>query len=250
MGRSDVRYGIISDVHSNLEALEVALDFLRDVDVLLCVGDVVGYGPDPNACCDVLRERRIVTVLGNHDAAVVGRTPLDWFNPIAREAIEWTRDQLTAENRAFLEGLPPVHGVEHFVLAHGSLSSPEKFEYVTSPWEARATFAEMGRHRLCFIGHTHLAEFYSQKSGETSAGQINMAAGGTVELKPAFLYIINCGSVGQPRDYNPKAAVGVYDTEAETVSIERLDYPIAETQEKMRAAGLPEPLSERLEAGV
>jgi len=245
-----VRYGIISDIHSNLEALEAALDFLRDVDALICPGDIVGYGPNPNECCDIIRERNVLTVLGNHDAAAVGRMPLDWFNPFARKAIEWTADRLTAPNRLFLESLPPVHRSEHFVLVHGSLSSPERFDYIASPWEAGPTFAEMPPHDLCFIGHTHVAEYYPQRTGEFSADQVSMALGGTVALSAEFLYIINCGSVGQPRDYNPKAAVGIYDPEAGTVEIQRLEYPIAATQKKMRKAGLPKPLWTRLEFGA
>jgi len=245
-----VRYGIISDIHSNLEALEAALDSLQDVDALICPGDVVGYGPNPNECCDMIRERGVLMVLGNHDAAVVGRMALDWFNPFAREAIEWTANQLTAANRLFLEGLPLVHRSEHFVLVHGSLSSPEQFDYIASLWEAMPTFAEMPPHNLCFIGHTHIAEYYFQRTGELRADRMSMASGGTVELSAEFLYIINCGSVGQPRDYNPKAAVAIYDTEAGTVDIQRLEYPIAATQEKMREAGLPKPLWTRLEFGA
>jgi len=245
-----MRYGIISDIHSNLEALNAALESIQDVDVLLCPGDVVGYGPNPNECCELLREKQVVTILGNHDAAVIGSMPLDWFNPYARAAVEWTRDQLSPENHAYLEGLPLTHRSEHFIMVHGSLSSPELFDYITTPWDARPTFVEMPACAVCFIGHTHIAEFYSRKSGETWADQIGMAAGGTIDLKPGFLYIVNCGSVGQPRDFNPNAGVGVYDTEAAMVEIRRLEYPVSVTQEKMQDAGLPEPLWERLEYGA
>jgi len=245
-----LRYGIISDIHSNLEALEAALDFLRDVDALICPGDIVGYGPNPNECCDIIRERGVITVLGNHDAAVIGQMALDWFNPLARAAIEWTADQVTAANRAFLESLPLVHRLEHFVLVHGSLSSPEQFDYITSPWETIPTFAEMPPHNLCFVGHTHIAEYYARPTGELQADQISMASGGTVALSAEFLYIINCGSVGQPRDYEPRAAVGIFDSDAGTVDIQRIEYPIAATQKKMRKAGLPKPLWTRLEFGA
>ena len=245
-----VRYGILSDIHSNLEALETALDAVKEVDILVSPGDVVGYGPNPNECCDLIREKNAVIVLGNHDAAVVGSMSLDWFNPFARDAAEWTQRRLTPANRAFLEGLPLIHRSEHFVMVHAALSLPEQFDYITSAWEAGPTFAEMQAETLCLIGHTHLAEFYTQRIGELGSDQISMAAGGSIELRPEFRYVVNCGSVGQPRDYNPNLSIGIYDTESRTVEIRRLDYPVGVVQEKMRAEGLPEPLWRRLEFGV
>jgi len=245
-----MRHGIISDVHSNLEALEAALDALGDVDVLISPGDVVGYGPNPNECCEILRERQVITVMGNHDAVVAGRMPLDWFNLFAREAANWTQEQLTAESREFLESLPMVHRGETFVMVHGSLPAPERFEYITSPREARPTFAEMSTSDLCLIGHTHVAELYFQKAGELWSSQVSMSAGGTIDLKTDSTYIINCGSVGQPRDFNPLAAVGIFDTEARTVEIRRVEYPIQVTQRKMQEADLPEPLWRRLQHGA
>ena len=245
-----MRYGIVSDIHANLEALETALDSLGDVDALICQGDIVGYGPNPNECCDIIRERNAVTVLGNHDAAAVGCISLDLFNPYAREAIEWTRDQLTDANRDFLHGLPMIHRDEHFIMVHGSLNRPEEFEYIVSSWEARPTFAEMDPYKLCLISHTHIAEFYFQQLESEWADQVSMVSGGPIDLKPDFMYIINTGSVGQPRDFNPKAGFGVYDTDAGVVEIRRLEYPIEVTQAKMRGAGLPEPLWDRLEYGT
>lgn len=243
-----MRFGIISDIHSNLEALSAVLDLLGSADALYCVGDVVGYGPNPNECCDIARERA-VTVLGNHDAAVAGKMALDWFNSAARRAAEWTRDELTAENRLFLESLPLTSRSEHFMTVHGSLPMPERFFYITSPWEARPTFDSMSPFGLCFIGHTHVAEYYVRKVGEMGADQISMMSGGTINLLPGFQYIVNPGSIGQPRDGNPQAAYAIYDTDAQTIEIRRLDYPISAVQDKMRSAGLPDSLVDRLEYG-
>lgn len=240
-------YAIVSDIHSNLEALSTVPTV--GMDAVYCVGDVVGYGPNPNECCEMVREKHAVTILGNHDAAVIGTMPLEWFNPAAREAAEWTRAQLTAENRLFLESLPLVSRSEHFIMVHGSLSAPERFEYITSPWEARPTFDSMDPFDLCFVGHSHVAEYYARKVGEMGADQIMMIGGGIIDLKPGFRYIVNPGSVGQPRDGNPHAAFAVYDTDAQTVEICRVEYPISVTQEKMRSAGLPDPLITRLEYG-
>lgn len=245
-----MRYGIISDVHSNLEALEAALAALGDVDSLISAGDVVGYGPSPNECCEILRERGVIIVMGNHDAAVLERISTDWFNPDAREAVKWTQEQLTPENRRFLESLAMVHRGDTFVMVHGSLSSPERFDYITSPQEARPAFAEMPPYDLCLIGHTHIAEFYFQKAGEIWSSQVNMATGGKIDLERDSLYIVNCGSVGQPRDFNPKVSAGVYDTKTRTVEIRRIEYPIEVTQQKMRDADLPEMLWRRLEYGA
>lgn len=244
-----MRYGIISDIHSNLEALNLALDSLGHVDAIYCLGDVVGYGPNPNECCEIMRERQAIMVLGNHDAAVIGKIALDWFNPVARQAVEWTQGHLTDESRLFLESRPLVHRSEYFVMVHGSLRIPESFYYVGSPFEARPTFDSMAAFNLCFIGHTHIAECYVRKAGEKGGDQIEMTNGGTVDLKPGFQYIVNPGSVGQPRDGNAQAAFAIYDTDAQTVEIRRIDYPIPITQDKMRIAGLPDPLITRLEYG-
>lgn len=245
-----MRYGIISDIHSNLEALTAVVDALADTDALVCVGDIVGYGPDPNECCEFVRERVMATVLGNHDAAVAGLMPLDWFNSYARSAVLWTKEQLSDENLRFLRALGLVRESEHFVMVHASLDDPRRFDYITSPWEASPTFAEMGTHSLCFVGHTHHAEYYALEEGRVGADRINMAAGGTIDLKPGFQYIINVGSVGQPRDGNPRASCGIYDTEKRFVQILRVEYPVAVVQSRMRGAGLPDILWDRLAYGL
>lgn len=245
-----MRCGVISDIHGNLEGLLAVLEALGDVDLLISAGDIVGYGPDPNACCEIMQEQNALCVLGNHDAAVIGRMPIEWFNPIAADALLWTREQITEENQAFLETLPLVHWDDTFVLTHASLSAPEEYEYITSSWEARPSFAEMGPLRLCFIGHTHIAEFYWQRIGEIWVHQVNTGAGGIIELQEDVRYIVNSGSAGQPRDFDARSSAAIYDSEAQTIEVLRVEYPITDTQRKMRAAGLPEPLIRRLEYGT
>lgn len=245
-----MRYGIVSDIHGNLEGLTAALTALGEIDVLICPGDIVGYGPDPNACCEIIRERNAICVLGNHDAVMVGELSLNWFNPVAAEALLWTREQITDENLSFLKELPLVHWNESFVLVHSSLSAPEEFDYITTAWDARPTFAEMGSCNLCIIGHTHIAEYYYQKVDGVWASRINMTPGGRIVLKEGVRYIVNSGSTGQPRDFDPRASAALYDSEAGTIDILRVEYPISLTQQKMRAAGLPEPLVQRLQYGT
>jgi len=175
---------------------------------------------------------------------------LEWFNPIAREAAVWTSQNLAVENHIWLESLPLVHQAGDFVMVHASLAEPERFHYVTNPSEAEHTFGLMGDFDLCFIGHTHVAEYYVRKIGESGVDLISMPSGGEIQLRPGFQYIVNCGSVGQARDRIPMASLGTYDTEARTVEIYRLQYPIHETQDKMKSAGLPEALITRLGFGV
>lgn len=245
-----MKCGIISDIHSNLEALTVCLDVLSDAHEVVCVGDVIGYGPSPNECCDVLRRNGITTILGNHDAVVSGRMPMDWFNPVAKEAAVWTQQLLTSENREWLEGLPMGYQSADFVMVHGSLVEPELFHYITNPRDAESSFALMGDQSLCFIGHTHVAEYYVRKVDEPGVDLISMPSGGEIQLRAGFQYIVNCGSVGQARDRIPMASLGIYDSDTQIVEIHRLQYPIYETQDKMRSAGLPEPLITRLDFGV
>lgn len=245
-----MRYGIISDIHSNLEALETALDFLADADAIICLGDVVGYGADVNECCSLIQSRAIVTLLGNHAAAAVGRISPCWFNPFAREAIEWTADQLAPDNRYFLENFPLVYRSDSFVLVHGSLSCPERFSYIASPAETLPTFAEMPPNTVCFIGHTHIQELYLYRSLGCEVQRATVEPGEPVCLEPDFFYIVNPGSVGQPRDRDARAAVASFDDEARVLTFYRLEYPFARTQSKMRSVGLPEMLSLRLELGI
>ncbi|MHB1000901.1 MAG: metallophosphoesterase family protein [Armatimonadota bacterium] len=245
-----MRYGIVSDIHSNLEALEVALDSLRDVDTLYCLGDIVGYGPNPNECCELMRDRQAITIIGNHDSASAGLISLDWFNPAAKTAAEWTRNQLSTSNLFYLRSLHQTHYTGWAVMVHGSLNNPENFEYIIDRRGAKNTFDVMLPDNLCLIGHTHISEFYSKRIGENRIDQLPMTSGGFIYLNQDFLSIVNCGSVGQPRDGNRAASFGIYDTDERTIEIRRREYSVDVTQQKMREAGLPERLWTRLEYGM
>ena len=242
-----MRYAILSDVHSNLEALEAVLAAIGEVDACLCLGDLVGYGPNPNECIERVRSLpKLTTVVGNHDQAALTGEGLEWFNAHARAALVWTQEALAAESRDFLAGLPETATVDDVTLVHGSL--PDPMEYITSPYEAQPTF-DMMTTPICLIGHSHIAEYYRARANSRLAAQVELFNGGEVEIEPDYCYIINVGGVGQPRDGNPRAAFGIYDTDRRLVTVSRVDYPIADTQAKMQAAGLPWLLIHRLEVG-
>jgi predicted phosphodiesterase len=242
-----MRYGLISDIHANREALEVVLARLAGAEGFICLGDLVGYGPEPNECVTRVRELpNLICIAGNHDLAAVGKYPSQGFNPNARNAIDWTAAQLTEDNRNFLAALPLVVAKPPFTLVHGAL--PDPMEYVLSQWEARQTLAEMPTpHGL--IGHTHVAEYYFQSDGHLSAEKQFLGEGEELRLLAGTRYLINCGSVGQPRDGNPRASCCLLDEEGGALTLYRLEYDIDQTQQKMLAAGLPDYLIQRLAAG-
>jgi len=240
-------YGLISDIHANLEALQTALKELEEAEGFICLGDIVGYGPNPNECVDIVRSLpNLVCLVGNHDLAAVGKYDADWFNLYARQAIEWTARQLSPENITFLRSLEPIAQHPPFTLAHGAL--PDPMEYVFSPIEARMTFAHITTP-ACLIGHSHIAEYYRQREGVQMVDRFSLFSGGEVRLNEGFRHLINIGSVGQPRDGNPQASYGVWEEKSNTVSIFRVRYDIAKTQRKMREARLPEYLARRLAHG-
>jgi len=243
-------YGLISDIHANLEALEAALAELSGVEAYLCLGDIVGYGPDPSACLARVRALPgLVCIVGNHDLAAVGAYDLDWFNPYARHAVEWTAAQLSPEETDYLRALPDKEEVAGTVLVHGSLPQPELMNYITTPEDALECFDAFGG-ALCFIGHTHLTEYYHRAETVRACRRVGLFRGGRLELQRDRRYLINPGSVGQPRDGNPRASFGIYDTTARTVEIRRVAYDLPTVQKKMNEAGLPRYLSERLRRGV
>lgn len=240
-----MRYAVVSDVHSNIEALETAFSELRDDDALLCLGDIVGYGPNPNECVERIRARATATVLGNHDVAAIDDFGLAYFNPSAREAMRWTQGVLTPENRAWLDGLGYEFRMPEFLLVHGA--PVNYFEYILDKAAAARAFAATDAP-LIFIGHTHIAEVYSLLADGTIE-HAHLQQGGEVELRDGVRYLINVGSVGQPRDLNPRASFGFYDSSARTVTIRRVEYPIAQVQEKIASAHLPDALARRLLVG-
>lgn len=243
-----MRYAVLSDLHSNLEALESVLDFLKpqQVEATLCCGDLVGYGPDPEAVLErVAALPGLQAVSGNHDLAVLGKMDLDWFNEYARAAVLWTRKRLGEKGRAFLAGLAPRLETAEFTAVHGSPRSPAE-EYLLSSEQFLANLAHF-KVSPCFIGHSHLPVYFSQaKDGRVRAGSLRDGQRLDLDERP---WVINPGSVGQPRDGDPRAACGVLDTAARTFQLFRVDYPVAAVQQKMRGAGLPEMLAARLSYG-
>ena len=239
------RYAIFSDVHSNIEALDAALALTRDDDKLLCLGDIVGYGPNPNECVEKIRMRATATVLGNHDVAAIDNFGLAYFNPAAREAMRWTQRVINAANKEWLNSLGYEFRMPDFLLVHGAPKN--YFEYILDKAGAGRAFAATDAP-LIFIGHTHIAEYYALEP-DGSIAHKHLQQGGQVVLEPDRRYIVNVGSIGQPRDLNPRASFGLFDSDARTVDIVRFDYAIASVQEKIGAAHLPEALARRLLVG-
>ena len=240
-------YGLISDIHGNLEALEAALAELKDVDAFLCMGDLVGYGADPNACVERIRALpKVICVAGNHDLAAIGSYDLNWFNPFARAAITWTAEQLSQENKDYLGSIPNTAHADSALLVHGSL--PQEMSYITSPNEARMCFDAMPGD-LTLIGHTHVTEYYRARRGSRLPEQTALPSGGTIELKEDIRYIVNPGAIGQPRDGNAAASFATWNLAAGTIDVRRVPYDIERAQAKMREAHIPDYLWERLSQG-
>ncbi len=240
-----MRYAVVSDVHSNIEALDAVFATLRDDDALLCLGDIVGYGPNPNECVEKIRLRATATVLGNHDVAAIDNFGLAYFNPAAREAMKWTQSVLAPDNLAWLDGLGYEFRMPGFLLVHGA--PVNYFEYILDKPGAARAFAATDAP-LIFIGHTHIAEVYALQP-DGSIEHAHLQQGGDVALREGVRYLINVGSVGQPRDLNPRASFGIYDAAERTVTIERVEYPIARVQAKIASANLPDALARRLLVG-
>jgi len=240
-----LRYAIVSDIHSNIEALEAALAQTRGDDGLLCLGDIVGYGPNPNECVDRIRLRATATVLGNHDVAAIDNFGLQYFNPAAREAMRWTQSVITPESIDWLNGLGYEFRMPDFLLVHGA--PVNYFEYILDKSGAARAFASTDAP-LVFVGHTHIAEYYAIDAEGTISHQ-HLQRGGELKLEDDKRYIVNVGSVGQPRDLNAQASFVFYDEEAGTVVWERVPYAIPAVQAKMAQEGLPEWLVLRLADG-
>jgi diadenosine tetraphosphatase ApaH/serine/threonine PP2A family protein phosphatase len=245
-----VRFLILSDLHANLEALQAVLDDAAGAwDAVLCLGDIVGYGADPNAVADWIRSHAQHTVRGNHDKVAVGLETLEWFNPIAQGAARWTQETLTTENRQWLRELPkgplPLDG---FQLVHGSPLDED--QYLIEP-EDVALAAGVVELPLTFFGHTHIQggfELRPRRLLEVKRPS-PFEAERTHDLAPGSRYLINVGSVGQPRDRDPRAAYALYDSGDARVQLRRVKYDIARAQKKIINAGLPTLLAERLADG-
>ena len=239
-----MKYAIIADIHANLEALEVVLADAKQVQCThyACLGDVVGYNANPKECLEIIRQMNIPCVKGNHDEYCSTDQDLEGFNPQAAEAVNWTRRQLNAEDRTWLKDLKHLRMIGHFTLVHATLDVPQRWGYVFDKLAAAASFTYQNTS-VCFFGHTHVPVAFIRD---------NVIRGGTYskfKVEPGRKYFINVGSVGQSRDGVAKATYVVYDLEEGTIELRRLDYDIPATQAKIRAAGLPERLAERLAHG-
>ncbi len=237
-----MRVAVLSDIHSNLHALKAVLNAI-DADApdeLWCLGDVVGYGPRPNECCAIVEERAGVCLAGNHDLAVLGTIDLEEFHGDAALAARMNRDALTDESRAFLASLAPIGEAHGVALYHGSARDPV-WEYVLSDEAALATLAIAGVP-LVLVGHSHVA----LRVTETDGG---LAPAGTVVELGAAPTLLNPGSVGQPRDGDPRAAYLDLDLDAGRAEFRRVEYDVVRTQAEMEDAGLPRPLASRLAFG-
>lgn len=239
-----MKIAIFGDIHANLEALQTVL---RDAEEQgcashVCLGDIVGYSANPSECLEIVRAINCPVVKGNHDEGAAGDDPLDELNPLAQAALLWTRKQLTEEQRQWLGDLKLVRQVRGFTIVHATLDSPSAWGYVTNRFDAMASFSYQFT-QVCFYGHTHVPRIFEKD--DTVRG----ARGTDVEIQRGVKYFINVGSVGQPRDGDWRAAYAIYDMQKQVVTIRRLEYDLDTTQAKIRAAGLPSLLAERLALG-
>jgi predicted phosphodiesterase len=239
-----MRYAIIGDIHANLEALDVVMADTKAQRCThyACVGDVVGYGANPKECLEIVRSMALPCVKGNHDEYCSTEDTLEGFNPHAAEAVFWTRKQLSEEDKQWLRDLKYIRLVGSFSMVHATLDGPQRWGYVFDRLAAAASFTYQNT-AVCFFGHTHVPVAFIRDS---------VVRGGTYskfKVEAGRKYFVNVGSVGQPRDGNPAAAYVIYDLNEGSIELRRIMYDIPKAQGKIRAAGLPERLADRLALG-
>ncbi len=242
-----MRILVMSDIHANHTALMAVLKEAGEVDETWCLGDLVGYGPDPNAVVEEVREiKNLVCLLGNHDVAAIGKMPLETFNGDARKSLMYHEKVLSASNMDFLNSLPSKTKVRgEATMAHGSPRDP-LWEYILNTLSARLNFEHFDTP-VCFVGHSHIQCMFALDEKNDRVTLEQTKADTTISLRPKL--ILNPGSVGQPRDRDPRSAFAIYDTEARTWTPRRVEYNIAEVQERIRSAGLPEKHAARIAEG-
>lgn len=243
-------YCILSDIHSNYPALASVLndaDKNFHIDEFICLGDIVGYGPYPNKCIELIKSRCSIICAGNHDYAVVKKIDITDFNDYAKTAIEWTSSALTDVNLVFLNSLEPYALYQDIEFTHASLSDPVS-EYIINVWSAVSNF-KLLKTKICFNGHTHVPVVFYQINEHKEAHAFRFEMNPEYYILEDNKYIINAGSIGQPRDHDPRASYMIYDTEKCLVLNRRVEYDIKETQKAMAEASLPQFLIERLESG-
>jgi predicted phosphodiesterase len=239
-----MKFAIIADIHGNMEAFQVVLEDIKDQKCThyACLGDVVGYNANPKECLDIVRGMNIPCVKGNHDEYCSTDETMEGFNPAAAEAVAWTRKQLNEDDRQWLRDLKYQRLVNSFTIVHATLDGPQRWGYVFDKLAAAASFTYQNTP-VCFFGHTHVPVAFMRDS---------MVRGGTYskfKVDAGKKYFVNVGAVGQPRDNNPKAAYVIFDLDEGTIELRRLDYDIGLAQKKIRQAGLPDRLAERLAYG-
>ena len=239
-----MRYVLMSDIHGNLEALQAALEAARRFEPyqLMCLGDFVGYGADPEPCIELAGDKANLMLAGNHDLAVSGIISTDDFNTIARESIDWTREQLTAEDRELLSNLPLQYIDGDYCYTHASPIDPIRFMYIRTLEDVAEVFASIGQ-RFCFVGHTHLPVLVAMN---TRQGRMEVVRDARITVADHCRYFVNVGSIGQPRDSNPDACLVVLDEEAGSLEFIRVPYDVSKSQGKILSNGLPSYLAERL----
>ena len=238
-----MKIAVISDIHANLAALQQAMNYVGEMkpDKVVCLGDIVGYGPRPNECVEIIHKNSQISLMGNHDHAVLGLTDTYHFNQYAREAINWTRRTLTIQNKAYLEGLTFSHHENEILYVHSTPTYPEEWHYILSEFEARQ-YLDQIKQRICFVGHSHIPIVFGTDRKPMYEEELEL------DYKNNK-YIINVGSVGQPRDGDPRLCFVIYDTVSGILKFIRLEYQIQETYNEILENQLPPFLAMRLFAG-
>ncbi len=243
-----MRYLVLADIHANLEALAAVLDDAASWDATLCLGDLVGYGPNPNESVEkIVSLSNLTAVIGNHDVAALGQIDLDTFNPHAKFAALWTQSQMTEETKGYLRSLGQLEEVDGITLVHGSPRDPV-WEYLERASQAPENFARFTT-KICLNGHTHVPRVFGQDPDDRRADVRSPEESEQLDVSLNIRRILNPGSVGQPRDGDPRAAYAIFDTDENRFDFHRVAYDIEATQKKMMDAGLPKPLSDRLAYG-
>jgi predicted phosphodiesterase len=244
-----MKYGILGDIHSNLSALQAVLECFRkeSVDRIISVGDVVGYGAAPRECIELVRSVNAIVVKGNHDAACVGEIDIRYFNNYARDAVRWTQGELSEKDCKWLASLPFTSDLEHCCVGHGTYHRPELFDYIQGPSDADPSLDAMTLP-VCFVGHTHVPVALMRLKDDPLRTAYTVDK--EIDLSESIRVLVNVGSVGQPRDEESQAAYAIFDSDAERVWIRRTAYDIDREARRIRAAGLPGVLADRLFLGV
>ena len=240
-----MKIAIISDIHSNLVALLSVFEEIekQQCDKIVCMGDMVGYGPHPNECLELIRSRADIVLAGNHDLAALGALDMRNFNRYAREMAIWTGGILSEEHKKYLQSLPIMMSEEDIYFVHATPCEPDQWHYLVDLNQAKKNFACFSEH-VCFVGHSHIPVLFEQKDNHVS-----LKKNDALPLDAACRYLINVGSVGQPRDNDPRAAFAIFDTNGFAYNLLRIEYDVPAVQKQMKSKGFPAFLIERLHAG-